>query len=398
MIMSKRYWFILLASLLAIGSYTLVDPNLVLLPWNWFFKWQQQLWIIGSHRYLLAIGYFLLTLAWVGVWLKGEPPRLKTLNQWWKWILPVSLILLVGHNALSHDIFNYLFNSKMVLWYQANPHQQVALDFAYDPWVRFMHNIHTAAPYGYGWTAWSLWPVLVSSGTFIVAYFLMKLWMAIGLAGLLIVIWKLMRIERVDKENFWLVIANPLLLIETLLNGHNDVWMMFPVLWAIYVVQKYAKKWWSLPLALILWTFSWNIKLASVLLGPVIIGLWWWQRGLQKYQWTRKLRLNIFADYWADWSAALMFLPLLTARSQWFHPWYFIWILAFLPFVKTKWLKFIMVGLTITSMWRYLPWFLNDLNYSPEILMQMRAITWSGVLFSLGYWIYKKYQEENAQK
>ena len=60
--------------------------------------------------------------------------------------------LLPSYPALSHDIFNYIFNAKMVVDYHANPHVMVAMDFPNDPWLRFMHNVHRITSYNVCYT------------------------------------------------------------------------------------------------------------------------------------------------------------------------------------------------------------------------------------------------------
>lgn len=383
----KRLYLAAIAAGISVWSYTLVDPNLVLLPWKWFFNWQQQFWIWGSNRYLIAFLYLLLTAAWSYIWIMSKPPHLKSFWSGIKWILPIILLLFIGHNALSHDIFNYLFNAKMVIFYDANPHQQVAMDFTYDPWTRFMHNIHTAAPYGYAWTAWSLPAVALSGGIFTLAYVFMKWWMVVGLGLFFAAVWLLIKSQQLKPSRFWLVLANPLLLMETAMNGHNDVWMIAPALVALWLVKYKARYWWSLPLATLLWVFSWNIKLATIVLAPIILGLWMWERGLKQQIWAKNNFTLWLVNHWADWSAILMMIPLFTLRSQLFHPWYLIWTIAFLPLINWQWLRWVIIGLTITSLWRYIPWLINDLQYDAAVIWQMRFITWSGAVWGIIGWL-----------
>jgi hypothetical protein len=277
------------------------------------------------------------------------------------------------------------------LVYQANPHQQVALDFASDPWTRFMHNIHTPAPYGYLWTGVSLVPYLVSGGKFILAYFLMKTWMGLGLMLYLFAIWWLLKQSKFHDTStrWWLLALHPLLLMETLLNGHNDVWMMAPAVLGLGFAWRYPGKLWSLILSLLALLFAWNIKLAGIVLLPIAALLWlkpWWSRlGSHLEQ-----RLEWWEKWSMDFSAVLLIMPLFIARSQWFHPWYLIWALSLWPLVRNTWLRWFLFGLSVSSLWRYVPWLLGDLQYSPEILLQMRLISWSGGIIALLVLIGKK--------
>lgn len=393
--MKNKYWQLLfgfLAGLLAIWSYQLVDPNLVLFNSHFFYSVQQKFWEVGANRNWLSASYFLIISFWFGAWIWGYRRGLaKNITKSWKkmfiFILPIVIILWLGMNALSHDIFNYLFNAKMLWQFQADPHQQVALDFSYDPWVRFMHNTHTPAPYGYGWTIISLPPFIASSGIFVLAFWGMKLWMIVALLVYLYLIWKLMQLEKADLKNYYLLALHPLLLIETVLNGHNDVWMMWPVLLALWLILRFGVVMWVPVAVLALWLVSINIKLATLVLAPVLGGLYFWSK------WGEKLSIRItnFAKWWRstwpEWSALALLVPLFTARSQRFHPWYLIWSLSFLPFINWKWLRYSLLGLSITALYRYLPWMQANLEYSEVLIFKMQLITWSGALLGLLYYL-----------
>ena len=54
--------------------------------------------------------------------------RRNVLSQLKSTLISIVLILLLSHNALSHDMFNY-FNARMVVKYAMNPHIHTALEF-----------------------------------------------------------------------------------------------------------------------------------------------------------------------------------------------------------------------------------------------------------------------------
>lgn len=397
-LLTAIWW--LIAAATAVWSYHLVDPNLTLFSFPGFVAWQQAMWLraqntpVVTWQYIVLLGMWWVAYGWTLQQARKE--RLHRFPQWvWSVLLGVGALLLIGHNALSHDIFNYLFNAKMVAVYQANPHVSVALDFAYDPWVRFMHNVHTAAPYGWGWTALSLLPFIVSGGKFVVAYFGMKLWMGLGLGLYLFSIWKLLKYKYPQSAwSRWSMIAfHPLLLIETLLNGHNDVWMMWPVLLAMgwLCCGPRNQKWYHRVLAIGLFIFSVSIKLVTILLLPIVV---WWLLpskrtiGLWVEQHSRLVRRvwRVVQRYRADLAGMILFIPLLTPRAQQFHPWYLIWSLTFLPFGRSQLWRSIVLGLSVTSTFRYVPLMFAGWEYSPLIQSQMRFITWSGALLGIITW------------
>ncbi len=377
--------FLLTLGVISLWSYAYVDPNLVLINHPVFTTFQNAMWgwralpSTSVWLYLVTISALFASYAWFLRFVSQI--SLKALVIIWAGAV---VILLLGHNALSHDIFNYLFNAKMVLQYGADPHVKTALDFASDPWVRFMHNIHTPAPYAYGWTLWSLVPYTLGLGKFLLAYLAMRGWMLLGLLLTGVALWKLTDDRR---STFWAFMLHPLVLLETLLNGHNDVWMMWPAVWAFVVAQGWRSHRWSdwklwakIGLVAALLALSISIKYVTVLIMPVF-GLFLPTLPVQLLE---KLRA-FFAPWWADLCALALLIPLTTARSQQFHPWYLIWALCFWPLCRSRWMRLTLLGLSIASMLRYVPWLEAQLEYTPIVLASQRAITATGLAAGLIY-------------
>lgn len=105
-----------------------------------------------------------------------------------------------------------------------------------------------------------------------------------------------------------------------------------------------------------------------------------WVQQIKLFGWIRR---NPF-----DASAVLLLIPLLSSRSQWFHPWYLIWSLSFLPFIHSNWLRVLLLSLSFSSMLRYIPWIKNGaFEYTDELLVQQRIITWGVGLLISAVWI-----------
>ncbi len=115
----------------------------------------------------------------------------------------------------SYDVFNYLFNAKMVWIYQVNPHIHAAIEFSRDPMLRFMQNVHTPAPYGYGSTALSLIPGLTwFTKNFTISFWAMKLFVTSFWLGQLWITKKLVnKLFPHEPWRFWLLALNPLVLV-----------------------------------------------------------------------------------------------------------------------------------------------------------------------------------------
>lgn len=388
-------------------SYSLTDPNLVLSSWSPYWQFQTWMWqTFFTNSTLLSQTYALLISALLGWWgwllWQHRSNTLKlTPGTKHRVLVAVGLLclpLLFSYNALSHDVFNYLFNAKMVVEFQANPHVQVALDFAEDDWTRFMRNTHTPAPYGYGWTALSLAPYLLGFGKFITTWISFRLASILSLFGLVIVSWWLLRkLNRAVPS--WALIAtffNPLLLIEIVSNSHNDLWMMVPAIAACGLLlptnQKKVKFWQILVSAGFL-GLSISTKLATLVLVPLWLALLIFPKEpLLKKWWP-------LAASWA------LFVPLLTLRSQQFHPWYLTWLLVWIPVYTVSAQQTLasfsgqvvpprlskqldqglqraakiwtwgLLALTASSLYRYLPWLLAG-GFNGPVLLHQKLITW----------------------
>jgi hypothetical protein len=396
--MLKKLWWVYCLLLIAysIFSYALTDPNLVISSQPWYWNFQQWMWrTFFDQASTLSWSYGLLITAvcsFYGYWLFQLYRRQVTLK-------PIHLAyvlvpLLFSYNALSHDVFNYMFNAKMVTLYQANPHVKVALDFLQDDWLRFMHNTHTPAPYGYGWTAVSLVPSLLGLGKFLPTW--------LGFRALSLISWGLLYVTLKQTAislklpqiplRLAVVFLNPLMLIEIISNSHNDLWMMVPAVAALALVatkrSTSTQNLMQIGLSLLLLGASVSIKFASLTLIPVWLFLVFYQ-----FRPTFKA-LHV---YWPLLASVLMFIPLVTARSQQFHPWYLTWVLVWLPLFQTGSLKplnllqrgwsFWVVALSISSLYRYLPWLITG-GFADNVLNHQKLITWSlGLgLAVIGWW------------
>jgi len=366
-------------SLYSLFTFGLTTPNLILISQKWFADFQYFMWEIFFHnRQLTVIVYLaLISLIWLATWLllKNLTCKLNLKNSLIILLFIISPLIL-SYNALSADVFNYIFNAKMVVYYQANPHQKTAIDYSYDDWTRFMHNVHTPAPYGYGWTIFSLIPYCLSFNKFTLTWMIFRILSVISLILLLIITFALAKKTKIKLtwQKLGWIIFNPLLLIEIVSNSHNDLWMMIPALWSLLLILKNKNnlKWKNLLLSVLLLGFSISTKMATLVITPI-----WF--GLLVAQLKPKLMKNslgkLFLENWPTITSILMFLPLLTPRSKQFLPWYLTWALVFLPLCKNKIWKTLLISLSFSSLLRYLPWMLNN-AYSPEIIVQQKYVTW----------------------
>lgn len=398
----------------SIFSYSLTAPNLVLSSWQPYWRFQTWMWAtFFNNRFLLTYAYAGLISLLTGVYFfliqqKNLTAVSKKISITYFFIL-ISVLLLAS-NALSYDIFNYIFNARMILIYHANPHVHAALEYSFDLWTRFMHNTHTPAPYGYGWTVLSLIPYLFGMGKFLLTWISFKIFSALSILLLWITYVKLTP-QKPNNLSTWLILLNPLLLIEVVGNSHNDLWMMVPAMVSFLILSRSKKlsiQWPQIGTSLFLLLLSISIKYATFVIGPI-----WLLLVFNRMKWfttqKRLIRLsNLTIAFWPFFCSLLLFLPLLTSQSQQFHPWYLSWILVWIPLfsqppdssksiVETKlyalqnlW-KSAIIALSISSLFRYLPYLLVG-EYTSNVLLFQKYITWLPFIgFLLFVSIYQKY-------
>lgn len=343
--------YFLLFVIFSIFSFVLADPNLFLLKSDLFVSFQTYLWknilpmqnfrtiFYGSLIVVIFINYLLILKNWSKL-------NLNSKKTFWRFVIIISLPLIFSYNALSYDLFNYIFNAKMVVEFGTNPHIQTAINFPDEPMLRFMNNVHTPAPYGYGWTALSLLPYLAGFGKFLSTFLVFKLFAFMSLLLTLFITEKFFK--KVNYFKLALLYLNPLFLIEILSSSHNDLWMLAPALLAIYLATNLnSKKLFKIFFIIILMIVSISIKYATIVLLPFLIYLIY----------KDKLEKLIKLPYIFDLMSLALFLPLLTERSRYFLPWYLIWSLIFVPLIKNKFLRNLLVAFSFSSLLRYLPWF-----------------------------------------
>ncbi len=408
--------FFIVLVLYSVFSYILTEPNLVLSSHPTYWNFQLYMWerFYGNPQFITGVFVFLVLMMflcylWIIFKLKERKIEFKlNIESNYLWAYKALLLpLFFSYNALSHDIFNYLFNAKMVLVYGYNPHIKTALDFInIDSWVRFMHNIHTTAPYGYGWTALSLIPSFLGQEKFLLTLVLFRLFMICSLFFLYFALQHLS--QTLNKRKLYvhelaLVFLNPLLLLEVVSNYHNDLWMMAPAVFAVSMLLRLLQESGSqgklknkalyFIAATLFLVFSISIKLVTIVIVPIfIIGfliIFFLQRYSQLIQARFKIPVpTVFISQGLLFLtrsiekllptilAILLFIPLFTARSQQFLPWYLVWILVWVPFIKNKALKNTILVFSLSSLLRYVPWLKNGFEYSSEILLQQKVITW----------------------
>ena len=262
-----------------------------------------------------------------------------------KKITPNKLFILIGitfislvfsYNAFSYDLFNYIFDAKILTFYHQNPYLFKPLDFASDPMLSFMRWTHRLYPYGPSWLLFTAPLSFIGSNVFLLTFFMFKILIGLAFLGSSLLIYKIS--EFIDSENkifntiFWSF--NPLIIIEGLVSAHNDFALVFFSMLAFYLyLQK--KKFFSF-LALL---FSIGVKYLSFILIPIFGYLIYLEKRGKKIQWDKIILASVVFS--------LISLAAVTYRTT-FQPWYLIFPLSLAALIAKKY--FIIIPAFVASL------------------------------------------------
>lgn len=295
-------FYILILVALQIYSFALVDPNLTLI--------NHPLWV-SFRDAMVQFGYFQRANSWytyvVIILLLSVCHYLIVKN--FKKYNPIKLSLIIGgilifsYPFLSHDFFNYIFDAKIFTFYGQNPYTHIPANFAEDEWLRFMHWVDRTYPYGPSFLVLTFIPSFLGLGKFILNFFFFKLFSAVFyFLGVYF-------LQKIDKKTAIIFATHPLILIEGLVNAHNDlIGVSFAIIGIYFILQNKQIQ------SRIYFLLSAGIKYVTL---PVIL--------LQKK--NEKINLLVLIAQIA------MVAYLSISREP--NAWYYLTFFAYLPIFKT---------------------------------------------------------------
>lgn len=377
--------YLISAVCLFLYSFTQVDLSLTLSQWS---VWQV------IQKYFQHIGYFqrpLSSLLFIGIILAlfvfyllilSSVYRKKISKKTiWFLIIATTIILTFSYNAFSYDLFNYIFDAKIITFYHQNPYLHKALDYASDPMLSFMHWTHRLYPYGPTWLVLTVPLSFIGMQFFLPTFFLLKILISISFLGTVFFISKILQKFSLKDELFGITFfaLNPLIIMESLVSAHNDIVMIFLMVWALYLLMsmKYIR-------SIILFILSIGVKFATAFVLPIYILIIFLQKRKKAVDWQALFTAT----------TAVMIVPVILASYRTnFQPWYLLNILPFAALVSRNYYVFIpSVVLSLFTTFEYLPFLYlgNWDNPVPSILFWITTIAIVLSLFFTIAWSFKK--------
>jgi len=373
--------YILLAISLFLYSFTQIDLGLTLTRASFFATIQHAFQYIGYFNRSLSAVLFsvilILLFFFYVIFLLFAKRDLITKKTVWVTVFLITAILTLSYTAFSYDIFNYVFDAKIVTQYNENPYFKKALDYPNDPMLSFMHWTHRTYPYGPTWLIATVPLSFLGLQYFLPTYFLFKLLAAGAYLGSVFAISRIMRVvaPKYELQAMVLFAFNPLVIIESLVSGHNDIVMMFLCLLAILLLVKK-----HYLVSLVVLFLSIGIKYATGFLLPLFVAIALFDRKKIPIKWEQ-----IFITF----LVAMIFALVAAVLRSTFQPWYLLFILPFAALTPRKpYIVIPTIVLSFAAVVNYLPYLYTG-NWDkpiPEILLTLNvsAVVLS-VLITIGY-------------
>lgn len=274
---------------------------------------------------LIIISLFLSYLVFLYFSYKGKLKR----RYIWGLIILTAIVLNFSYSAFSKDIFNYIFDAKILAIYHQNPYLHSALDFPNDPMLSFLEWIQRKYPYGPIWLGLTAPLAFLGKGILIPTFFLFKTLNSLFYIGTAFFIEKIAK--RISpKFALWSLVFfafNPLIIIESLVSSHNDIAMMFFAICGIYWL--FAEKF---KLATLFIISSFLIKVPTIaLIGPSALFII--SRTRKKLGYDNFLKLCLLSLSLALYYFLYHYLDVKYNMVE-MQPWYFIWFIPLISLIR----------------------------------------------------------------
>ncbi len=342
-------------------SFTLIDPNITLINHPLWDSFREPMVQIGYHNRPLSWGLYLVLILLLFVFHYLFVKKYKQYNAVWLSVA-IGYVLLLSYPLLSHDLFNYMFDARILTFYGENPYAKIALDFPQDEWLRFMHWTHRAYPYGPSFLLITLIPSFLSLGKLILNYILFKGLFILGYVA------AVFYLNKMNKKSAIEFATHPFVLVEGLINAHNDLLGVTFAVMGAYFLLNGQNVWGRIGMIL-----SAGIKYVS---APVIF-----LGDKKNIRWNALVLLG----------QVLLLVYLVYTKG--FQQWYLLTAFAYVPFFPDiiKYINIFLFGLLVS----YYPYIRLGGWDSAEKVLLKETIIYSALILNvviiLLLLIYKKY-------
>lgn len=377
----KLYFFYIFGSLLlTFLSYGFLDVNLTLTHNTVIQKLLEEFRLFSSvHRPLMTLlwifGLSSTSVSFLYLLHSAETMTKSTLRQLGIFIVLIGVIYAVAYPANSYDLFNYITTAKVSYTYMENPYVVMPIEFIGEPYLAFTRAANKVALYGPVWILLTAIPHALGVGNIWTTILAFKL---INVVFYLIFLFCIFRITS-SVKNVIFFAFNPLVVLEVLLSGHNDIYMMLFSLIGMYF-------WWHCRKisGFLLFFISWFVKGMTIIFFPLFF--------MRDRSWEQILR----AAYWIAIFVFFIFAPL---REE-LYPWYAVWFISIASLMdlgKNRFIYFLTIVLSLTLELRHLPYMWMGYYEGPGPMLRI-LLTVVPVAIFLSVYLFTTYKRTGVPR
>lgn len=360
-------------------SYGFLDPNLSLSSNPIFAYFQSPLsYLVYHNRSVATAVFFLIVLSLFfsyACFLRfGE----KFFIRWKRLLLVViasAMILVFSYPALTYDLFNYITTAKVTFTHRENPYLVMPIEIPNEPNLAFTRAANKVALYGPVWILLTAVGHYLGGGDVWRTIIAFKLMNAAVYLGFCFMIWRLTK----KLTNVIFFAFNPLIVIEILVSGHNDIYMMFFAVIGFICWQKRGLI--TKTVGLLSIFASLLVKGATLVLIPLLF--------IKKLSWDRLLLI-------AYCLLSIAFFAVAPLREE-LYPWYAVWLIvvaSFMDFKKQTFITGFSVVLSFALELRHLPYLWMGYYEGPGPILRT-LFTFIPIVFYGGMYIYENRFKES---
>lgn len=308
------YWVTLLC--LTVFSYGFIDINLHLSTSPIFLRFQAPLSALVFTMRPIATAIFLVLLMLMSICYIFFLVRYRVIFSSVKKIVITiilsCLLLTLSFPAFTYDLFNYMATAKLTFTYKENPYIVMPIEIPNEPNLAYTRAANKVALYGPVWIVITALPNLLGAGSIWKTILAFKFMNAFMLCLFSFLIYRFTKSIR----NVIFFAFNPLVLIETMIGGHNDIYMMVLAIIGLLLWRSNSSG--RRIIGALAFFASWWVKGATVVMTPLLF--------LPKYSIDRILIISY-------WLLAGIFFILTPIREE-LYPWYAIWMISICALLK----------------------------------------------------------------
>lgn len=221
--------------------------------------------------YLVVIALMIILYM---VIIKKRRELFKSIKDVYRFIIVISLLCVMGLPFMSSDIYYYLGIGRLSCKYKQNPYYVDMKSYVDNNDIDLKNDSVMETGYKNYWAGTTvvygaLWSMICTAVAFFSFGSLNTGILIFKLVNVLIHILNCVLLYKLSRRKLFPLLygLNPFALIEGIINVHNDIYMVFFIMLALYMVKEKKKIIWSILFV----AFATLIKYVAILLLPLII-------------------------------------------------------------------------------------------------------------------------------